>query len=133
MSWIFSVNTWSLSNFNRMGWGCCLLVLLPAWGSAQEVDCPSDPAYGAEQAIAIAQAKVPGMLNPYAGPHAVLIPFKGDCYWQVKVSTSRHTNRGNCKRTNGCTLVKMTNLYIDPDSGKIAHRKTRKKLYPNYE
>lgn len=55
------------------------------------------------------------------------------CIWTVVSSKSKHTNRGNCKNTNGCTLVKTVTLEIDGKKKKAISRKQKKKCYPNYE
>lgn len=55
------------------------------------------------------------------------------CTWTVVSSKSRYTNRGRCKRTNGCTLVKTETLIIDARTKKVLSRNNNKKIYPNYE
>lgn len=58
---------------------------------------------------------------------------KQNCTWTVVSTISRHTNRGECKRTNGCTFVKKVTLIIDAHSKKVISKTKWQKLYPNYE
>lgn len=55
------------------------------------------------------------------------------CTWTAKSSRSKHTNRGDCKHTNGCTLIRSVTLTMDASTGKIKSKTKEKKLYPNYE
>jgi hypothetical protein len=56
-----------------------------------------------------------------------------NCTWIVVSTKSRHTNRGQCKHTNGCRLVKTVTLVINARSKKVLSRDKKKKLHPNYE
>lgn len=58
---------------------------------------------------------------------------KQNCTWTVVSTISRHSNRGECKRTNGCTYVKKVTLVIDAHSKKVISKTKWQKLYPNYE
>jgi hypothetical protein len=62
-----------------------------------------------------------------------LIFDKQNCTWTVVSTISRHTNRGNCKRTNGCTFVKKVTLVVNAHSKKVISKAKWQKLYPNYE
>lgn len=95
--------------------------------------CRDTFAISAEQALALAAKKGKGTPQPYAGPHARLVRLEGCCAWYVHLDTYRHTNRGDCKYTNGCTLVKTTRLWLDAETGRLIRRVKSKHLYPNYE
>lgn len=53
--------------------------------------------------------------------------------WTVHSSKTQHITRGNCKYTNGCTLVKSVTLVIDDNKKKVVSKTNWKKTYPNYE
>ncbi len=55
------------------------------------------------------------------------------CSWTVVSTISRHTNKGDCKNTNGCTFVKKVTLVVDAHSKKVISKTKWQKLYPNYE
>lgn len=55
------------------------------------------------------------------------------CSWTIVSTIYRHTNRGECKRTNGCTFVKKVTLIVDANSKKVISKTKWQKLYPNYE
>jgi hypothetical protein len=56
-----------------------------------------------------------------------------NCEWTIKSTKSRHTNKGGCKHTNGCTEIKTIQLVIDATTGKLKSKTQEKKLYHNYE
>ena len=104
-------------------------------GQAVSADtvCLEPVAISVDQAVALAMLHAKGTPQPYAGPHARLVRLEGRCVWNVQLDTYRHTNRGECKRTNGCTLVKTTRLWFDAETGRLIRRKKSRRLYPNYE
>jgi hypothetical protein len=53
--------------------------------------------------------------------------------WTVHSVKTHHTNRGDCKNTNGCTVVKSVTLVIDDRNKKIVSKTKKKDLFPNYE
>jgi hypothetical protein len=116
-----------------------LLGGLAEWAESQaqvltaDTLCLEPVAISADQAVALAMLRAKGTPQPYAGPHARLVRLQGRCAWNVQLDTYRHTNRGECRRTNGCTLVKITVLWFDVETGHLIRRKKSKRLYPNYE
>lgn len=63
-----------------------------------------------------------------------IISFNSSKYeWKVESSKHKHTNKGNCKHTNGCTQIKTVTLIIDDKTKKVKHKKKTKQLMPNYE
>jgi hypothetical protein len=53
--------------------------------------------------------------------------------WTVHSSKTQHITRGNCKYTNGCTMVKSVTLVISDNKKKVVSKTKEKKKYPNYE
>jgi hypothetical protein len=53
--------------------------------------------------------------------------------WTVHSVKTEHTNRGDCKNTNGCTVVKSVTLVIDDKKDKVVSKTKEKKIFPNYE
>jgi hypothetical protein len=58
---------------------------------------------------------------------------KNKCRWSVTSSTSKHSMKGNCKNTNGCTVVTVQTVALAANNGKIISTKRRFKKYHNYE
>lgn len=56
-----------------------------------------------------------------------------DNHWLVSTQKSSHSDRGSCKRTNGCTIIETRKVIIDAETGKIVDKKRTKDKYPNYE
>ena len=75
--------------------------------------------------------------NAYWNKKSQGVPYvtfdKQKCTWTVVSTIYRHTNRGHCKNTNGCTFVKKVTLVIDAYSKKVISKTKWQKLYPNYE
>lgn len=53
--------------------------------------------------------------------------------WKIVSYKSKHTNKGDCKNTNGCTEIKTVVLIIDNKTKKVKSREETKQLMPNYE
>lgn len=53
--------------------------------------------------------------------------------WTVHSVKTHHTNRGDCKHTNGCTVVKSVTLTIDDQNKKVISKTKEKIIFPNYE
>ncbi len=53
--------------------------------------------------------------------------------WTVHSSKTQHITRGNCKYTNGCTMVKSVTLVIDDNKKKVVLKKRSKLKFHNYE
>lgn len=53
--------------------------------------------------------------------------------WTVQAAKTHHTNRGDCKHTNGCTVLKSVTLVIDDQKKKVVSKTKEKILFPNYE
>lgn len=67
---------------------------------------------------------------------SVLPVLKSDsakCEWVLTVKSYKTTLRGKCRHTNGCTVETQQTIHFSAVTGKILKRKTRKKIYPNYE
>lgn len=55
------------------------------------------------------------------------------CEWQVISIKTKHTNKGDCKNTNGCTEITTLTLFIDDATKKVKGKQKDVKLMPNYE
>jgi hypothetical protein len=53
--------------------------------------------------------------------------------WQVVSTKMRHTNKGKCKFTNGCTEITRLTLILEAKTGKVKSKTKQKKLFYNYE
>ncbi|NLA23338.1 MAG: hypothetical protein GX879_00055 [Bacteroidales bacterium] len=53
--------------------------------------------------------------------------------WIITSEDYKTTNRGKCKKTNGCTIVRSKTVWIDDKTHKILKKKTSKKKLSNYE
>lgn len=55
------------------------------------------------------------------------------CEWTVTSCKITHTNRGECKYTNGCTVTTMATLVINATTHKVVRLEKIKHVTPNYE
>ena len=55
------------------------------------------------------------------------------CSWTVVSTISSHTNKGDCKYCNGCTITTSVTLLIDATSGKVKDRIELKHVTRNWE
>lgn len=56
------------------------------------------------------------------------------CAWTaVFVTRVGHSNRGRCRHTNGCTVVRQRAIVVDDRRAKVTGRSTRRQVYYNYE
>lgn len=53
--------------------------------------------------------------------------------WQVVSTKSKHTLKGHCRFTNGCTEITQLILIVDAQTGKVKSKTKQKKRYSNYE
>jgi hypothetical protein len=53
--------------------------------------------------------------------------------WTFIIYKYKHINRGQCKYTNGCTIVKKLAVTIDDHNKKVVSKKISKTQYYNYE
>ena len=53
--------------------------------------------------------------------------------WTVHSTKTKHTQRGECKYTNGCTVVQTVTLVIDNQKKKVVSKTKEKRLFHNYE
>jgi hypothetical protein len=53
--------------------------------------------------------------------------------WTVHSTKTKHTQRGECKYTNGCTVVQTVTLVINNQKKKVVSKTKEKSLFPNYE
>jgi len=69
--------------------------------------------------------------NPEITPEVQLDP----CYrrWIIRGISYHHSNKGDCKNTNGCTIEERSLIIIHADTGKILFKEKVTKVYPNYE
>lgn len=85
---------------------------------------------------AIFTAKNNGLYHNISPSYPVTIRmniFNSQCVWEITTVSTSHTREGDCKYTNGCTVVLRKTLYIETINGEVVHRFEKRKLYPNYE
>lgn len=86
----------------------------------------------AANVLRIAGAKEP--ISP-SGAWATNPTFDpASCAWTaVFVTRVGHSNRGRCRHTNGCTVVRQRDIVVDDRRAKVSGRSTRRQVYYNYE
>jgi hypothetical protein len=81
--------------------------------------------------------KIANRHNAYWNKKSQGVPYitfdEQKCTWTVVSTIYRYTNRGHCKNTNGCTIVKTVTLIVDANSKKVISKTKWQKLYHNYE
>lgn len=55
------------------------------------------------------------------------------CEWTVTSCKISHTNRGECRHTNGCTVTTISTLVINATTHKVVHLEKIKHITPNFE
>ncbi|MFK7032520.1 hypothetical protein [Flavobacterium oreochromis] len=69
--------------------------------------------------------------TPSLAPQVTFNPKKST--WTVVSSNYTTTQEGDCKKTNGCTVLISQTVVISGITKKIISSHKSKKLYPNYE
>jgi hypothetical protein len=87
---------------------------------------PCSPKFDSAQAV----AKVVKKYDPSFTPTTEF--DSAHCTWVIHFSTTGYTNKGKCKRTNGCTVWTDYVARINA-RGKMRVKRLDRKLYPNYE
>lgn len=59
--------------------------------------------------------------------------FDNVCCWKVCVISYSTTREGECRFTNGCTVVLTQSAWILSETGEIIQKDVQRNLYPNYE
>ncbi|MEO0473529.1 MAG: WG repeat-containing protein [Bacteroidota bacterium] len=67
------------------------------------------------------------------GPDIKIEEFRSHCCWRIHTQNISTTREGECRYTNGCTVILNRDLWIDMMDGLIIHRTDQRRLYPNYE
>jgi hypothetical protein len=58
---------------------------------------------------------------------------KGKVYWEIISTKTGYTERGNCAKTNGCSIIYKRIIKINAATGKVMSKKQTKSIFPNYE
>ncbi len=53
--------------------------------------------------------------------------------WTISIYQYKHSNRGQCKYTNGCTIVRHLIVVINDNNKKIISKNLNRSLFHNYE
>jgi hypothetical protein len=53
--------------------------------------------------------------------------------WTISIYKYKHSNKGHCKYTNGCTIVRHLVVVINDSDGKIISKKMNESIFHNYE
>lgn len=111
--------------FSILGITCCILAY-----SQTTVSCKNK--LDTAKVIAIAKRHNAYWIKLWFAPPS--IKFNEDsCTWTVVSYKSKHTNRGECKHTNGCTLTKTVTLIINAKTRRVISKRKKKEMFPNYE
>lgn len=75
--------------------------------------------------------------HAYWTSHSLYLPkikFDHDkAEWVVQSAKTKHTNKGECKHTNGCTTITTVVLIINDKTKRVKSKRKEKKTIPNYE
>lgn len=108
-----------------------LIVLLGSVGLvAQDVAC--ERAFDKEAAVAKAR-RFGVKMDSRAGHWSGISLDTTNCSWEVWSMKTKHIERGDCKRTNGCTLYKEITVILNADTGKLKSRRRERRKIHNYE
>jgi len=55
------------------------------------------------------------------------------CRWKVVSQASYHSNDGDCRFTNGCTVVVKQAIVVNARNKRLVSRRKNMKIYPNFE
>jgi hypothetical protein len=102
-----------------------------AYGQAASSDDGSNLKISKDQAIAIAGNYFSRLGKDWDAPGADLDVKYNE--WLVFSQKTTHSDRGPCKRTNGCTIIETRTVAVDAETGKIIRKGRTKDKYPNYE
>ena len=53
--------------------------------------------------------------------------------WTISIYKYKHSKKGQCKYTNGCTIVRQLVVVINDIDGKIISKKMNESVFYNYE
>jgi hypothetical protein len=95
--------------------------------NAHKNPSPCKPNYDSTQAVELILATY----DTARMPVAKLI--KEDCKWQVTFFTAAFTLKGDCKNTNGCSILTHYVSTLDARTGKLETRMDRKEMIANRE
>ncbi|MFD1551038.1 hypothetical protein DNU06_04445 [Putridiphycobacter roseus] len=62
-----------------------------------------------------------------------LITENEEIVWEIVTYKSGYTDKGDCAKTNGCSIVYKKQIKINAVTGKVVAKNSSKSLYPNYE
>jgi hypothetical protein len=85
------------------------------------------PNYDSTQAVELILSKYDTARMPVAEFN------KNTCEWSVTFFTAAYTRKGNCKNTNGCTILRTYEAIVDARTGKTKVEMTGTKTFANWE
>ncbi len=80
--------------------------------------------------LRIAGLRMTDRMNELGYPQARLC---ADGVWRASQVRVGHTNRGRCRRVNGCTVTHHRTVLVDDRMGRVIDRCMTKYIMPNYE
>ena len=115
--------------------------LLTVWLSTVALACALRAQAGPDSALVTprldeaAVLRIAGMrmtdeMNELEHPGARLV--EGGI-WQASQLRIGHTNRGRCRKVNGCTVIRRRTVLVDDRTGRVIDRSKSKQVMPNYE
>lgn len=115
--------------YRASGYTVVALICLAHAGQAQQVICENT----LDRAAVKKKAKRLGVRFDHPSWFSGIGYHKEACEWEAWSAKTRHTNWGDCKHTNGCTVQKTITVKLDAATGKLKSRKKKRSKYPNYE
>ena len=80
--------------------------------------------------LRIAGLRMTDEMNELGYPQARLCE---DGVWRASQVRIGHTDRGRCRRVNGCTVMHRRTVLVDDRTGRVIDRCMTKSIMPNYE
>jgi hypothetical protein len=104
------------------------ILWIPAYGQAESTSPKMTP----EKVIRLTKKRIPIRTRVWELSSS---PFWNSQLnqWEITVYHSKHSNKGECKYTNGCTVIKKLYVIIDDKKGKIISKQLMQYKYKNYE
>jgi len=86
-----------------------------------------------DTATVIRKSHMEGMPDRYEMRAPRLTFDPATSIWTTSQVTTSHRSRGECRRTNGCTVVRERTCRINDRIGRVLGCTTEKSVFPNYE
>jgi hypothetical protein len=119
--------------FSPRSFSACLSTVALACGlHAQAVpdSATFTPRLDEAAVLRIAGLRMTDRMNELGYPQARLC---ADGVWWASQVRVGHTNRGSCRKVNGCTVTHHRTVLVDDRTGRVIDRCMTKHIMPNHE